>query len=357
MKAYKIDRLSQAALVLHAELLAQLIALDRLSAGALPPGTPTRKTVGNRTYWYVQYVEAGRKRQVYLGPDDEEVSARLEALRARWADRRADEQRTAELVSMLLAAGAHGADGLSGRVLEILARHGVFRVGGVLVGSLAFAAYEPMLGVKWRGAYRTADIDVASEARLDVAFDARVDFHAVLQAGGLPFDAIPALDPRSPSTSFKLRRQALRVDVLTPETGRPSEGPIAIPALGVSAHPVRYLDYLIADPQPAAVLARAGVLAAVPHPARFAWHKLIVADRRPAHLQAKASKDLEQAEQLFATLAEERPGDLAPAFRALAAREDPALRRAMASFGRLSAPTRRAVRAALPTGALGEAAG
>ena len=53
---------------------------------------------------------------------------------------------------------------------------------------------------------------------------------------------------------------------------------------------------------------RAGVLVNVPDPTRYAWHKLIVAERRT--MLEKVPKDLVQAETLFDVLVEDRPDDV-----------------------------------------------
>ncbi|MDQ3494800.1 MAG: GSU2403 family nucleotidyltransferase fold protein, partial [Pseudomonadota bacterium] len=61
--------------------------------------------------------------------------------------------------------------------------------------------------------------------------------------------------------------------------------------------------YLLQDVQQAAVLSGAGaVLVSVPHPARYALHKLIVAGERPASRIAKSNKDIQQAAALLAAL-------------------------------------------------------
>lgn len=84
-----------------------------------------------------------------------------------------------------------------------------------------------------------------------------------------------------------------------------------LPALGVSAQSLHYLNYLIGDPLPAAVIYRDGVLVRVPRPERFAIHKLIIADRRrDGNASVKARKDRLQAELLIGFLVEERPEDL-----------------------------------------------
>ncbi|MCB9522931.1 MAG: hypothetical protein H6702_06080 [Myxococcales bacterium] len=111
---------------------------------------------------------------------------------------------SARQVEMLRAAGAQGPDRTAGTVLRVLALHGVFRVGAVLVGSHAFAAYGPLLGIRWRAPWQTQEVDVAAEQRVGVAIDGATLPAAPAQTG-LPFDAVPALDPRQPSTSFKVR--------------------------------------------------------------------------------------------------------------------------------------------------------
>ena len=52
----------------------------------------------------------------------------------------------------------------------------------------------------------------------------------------------------------------------------------------------------------------AGILVNVPDPVRYAWHKLIVAERGTVH--EKVPKDLVQAETLFEVLVEDRPDDV-----------------------------------------------
>ncbi|WP_328757294.1 GSU2403 family nucleotidyltransferase fold protein [Fuscibacter oryzae] len=88
------------------------------------------------------------------------------------------------------------------------------------------------------------------------------------------------------------------------------EGLRPLAALGVTAQALRHLNYLIADPIPAAVLYRSGVLVQIPRPERFAIHKLIVAERRSGRDRIKALKDLAQAALLIEALAQDRPDDL-----------------------------------------------
>ena len=81
---------------------------------------------------------------------------------------------------------------------------------------------------------------------------------------------------------------------------------MALPALRASAIPLHHLDWLIDSPTPAAALYGAGVLVYVPQPARYAIHKLIVAQKREAG-SPKRQKDLGQAKALIEALVQSDP--------------------------------------------------
>jgi len=139
-----------------------------------------------------------------------------------------------------------------------------------------------------------------------------------------------------PSTSFKIRGQALRVDLLCPKRGA-ADDPVFIRRFGAAAQPLAYLDYLLAELERAVLIDGGAALVNVPGPARFAFHKLLVATLRPAAFQAKAEKDVVQAAQVLEVLVEARPGDLRPAWDSLrgAGRSwDRAARRGLALLGR-----------------------
>jgi hypothetical protein len=204
-------------------------------------------------------------------------------------------------------------------VLRALAEAGVFRLGGVLVGTHAFVALGNLLGARWDGgAVRTQDVDIARAARtdLDIAVPMlTADVPKILDGLEMGFLPVPGLSPKSPSTSFKVRGKPLRVDLVTP--GRSAEAkPVFIPRLNAAAQPLRYLDYLIEGAEAAAVIEASPVLVNVPAPARFALHKLALATLRPAMFQTRADKDLQQAAEVLALLVEDRPGDINLAWQA-----------------------------------------
>jgi len=76
------------------------------------------------------------------------------------------------------------------------------------------------------------------------------------------------------------------------------------------AAPVRFLDFILEDTEKAVLLHKAGVLVNVPNPARFALHKLVIAQRRPDAKAAKSRKDTRQAAQIVSCLLDQKPGSL-----------------------------------------------
>lgn len=107
----------------------------------------------------------------------------------------------------------------------------------------------------------------------------------------------------------------MRVDFLTPLLGRESADPVFLPSFGVSAHPLRFLDYLIEQPTQAVLVAGSGILVNIPDPARFALYGLSE--------QTKAAKDLRQAGDLLEVLLEDRHGDVLVAWEALSRHPGP----------------------------------
>jgi hypothetical protein len=182
-----------------------------------------------------------------------------------------------------------------------------------------------MLGVAFeKESLRTADFDVAHDASipLGVIESPAAGMLSRLRTEDPAFFEVPGLDPREPSTSFKVRGRDLRVDFLTSASKRTrAMKPVYLRHLGVAAQPLYGLDYVIESSVDAAVIVGSGVRVNVPTPARFAFHKLWVSTERPASEAAKARKDIRQAEQLIGLLVEDRPGDLSSAWEALQSRK------------------------------------
>lgn len=313
--------LSLSAQTAYAELLERLLR----DAGDGRPGAIVRKRIGRKTYVYAQHRGPLGTRQTYLGPESEALAERVEAIEMAWRAARQHAEGREELVAALRAAGAACPTTAETKILAALADAGLFRAGAVIVGTHAFAILGNALGVRWEGlSLRTGDIDLAQDPSVSVALAGEVppgDLERLVRepATGVALWPIPAFDPRSPSTSFRVHGTELRVDLVTPLRGRP-RGAIRLSALGASATPLRFLDYLLEETMPAAVVGGTGILVNVPTAPRFALHKLIVARERPAHEATKAAKDLAQARALIDLLREERRPELRKAWHALLAR-------------------------------------
>jgi hypothetical protein len=263
-------------------------------------------------YWYLQHSFAGTKKQFYVGADTEEVRNAISVTESRWELDRVEAIGMQKLVAMAQAAGCAGLPARAYRVLFAAAQAGLFRSGGVLVGSHAFVAIGNMLSVSWvKNTAETQDRDLAiyDQALVAMPKDAKPLGETILDSEtGLL--SVPLLSPKHPSTSFKVQGEQFRVDLVTPMIGKPSEGPVFVSAVKSYAQPVRYLDFILEDTQKAVLLQKAGVLVNVPNPARYALHKLVVSQRRPAAEAAKSKKDVDQAAQIIAALLSQRPGDL-----------------------------------------------
>ena len=314
-----VTRLPETVQTLLAELFEQLLAA---AARAVPAsGSFVAKKIGGQTYWYLQRSEGATKRQLYLGPESPALLASMAKAREERSEADEENRRLANLVAMLARGGAFAESAALVKVLSLLAEARVFGLGGVLVGTPAFAAYGNLLGVRFADAtLRTQDVDAQDPVvAVALAGDAEpIDIGATLKSTVPPFLPIPGLDPRRPSTSFSVGKE-MRVDFLTPMRGRESEEPVYLPLFKVAAQPLRLLDYLVENAVQTVIFDRRHpVLVQIPDPARFAWHKLWVAQKREVAFQNKARKDLQQAGQLLELLLEDRPDDLVVAWRALA---------------------------------------
>lgn len=340
VKERSMENLSESGRLLYAQLLSQCLH------GAAPSGRGfsfVSKRIRGGVHWYLQLTVGSRKTQHYLGPDTDTVREMIAKEKALWEKAKPDLTTRERLVAMLASGGAHGVGGAEARVLELLERVGVFLVGGVLVSSLAFAVYGNMLGVRWdTETTRTEDVDIAGDRHVQIVLsDKPVRLRDALLKSDMGFIEAPALDRKSPSTKFRIRGRELSVDLLTPMMDRTSDKPIHLAAFDTYAEPVRFLDYVMEDAQPAVIVAKAGILVNVPSPARYVIHKLVVSQRRAAAFQVKGAKDVGQAEQLIAVLTRDRPGDLQLAGHA-ASRQPAKFRQQLQAGIRLLSPESRA---------------
>jgi hypothetical protein len=319
-------RLAESVQTLYAELLDQVRAADADVILGGVRGSFVSKEIRGRTYWYLQKNGGATKQQIYLGRDTPQLRAWIEKASAQRVDVKSDENHRRDLVAMLGAGGMFRDSASKSTVLHILADVSVFRAGGVLVGTEAFTCIANMLGVTFeKESLRTADIDVVHDTNIPIVIDERPDENDLLvrlRAADPAFFAVPGLDPRDVTTSFRVRGRDLGVDFLTPDrsNGRNTK-PVRLIHLGIAAQPLYGLDYLIEDAVDAVVVGGSGIRVNVPSPARFAFHKLWVATSRSVSESAKSRKDVRQAAHILEVLADDRPRDITTAFAALQKRK------------------------------------
>ena len=290
--------------------------LERCAQAAFDESSPsdgvfTPKTVRDRRYWYFQLSTSAGRGQKYVGPETPELLQQIEQHKQAVIDER--ERRS--LVSTLVRSfGMPQPVPEIGDVVAALAKAGVFRLRGVLVGIVAYQTYSAMLGQKLpTSILQTGDVDIAQFKNISVAVgDQTPPVLDVLKEADKTFRAVPAIHGER-VTSYAARG-GLRVDFLTPNEGAETDKPQRLPALQTDAQPLRFLDYLIQDPEPAVVLHGAGIYVNVPSPHRYAVHKLMIARRRPEGA-AKRDKDIHQVEALLTVLVKKRPHELKSAWQ------------------------------------------
>jgi len=314
-----------------------LLASLRDEAVAEIRGTPTRVERKGRAYWYDTYRVGSDVKKTYIGEDSDALRERMRRIEALRKDRENRRRNRARLIRILRAEGFLGIDAATGSLLNAMASAGVFRLGGTVAGTQAFRLYEGELGVRFAFDHtaQTNDIDIASFERLSIALEDTVSepLESVLQ--DFAFESVPSLDAGKIWRWKQTRNEAL-VEFLTPSFTE-AEDLRPLPALGVHAQSLHYLNYLLAEPILAAVTYRDGVLVQIPRPERFAIHKIIVADRRGDGADSlKAVKDRLQAEYLVKVLAEDRPDDLREAVEDALSRGKRWRERLIASIAKVS---------------------
>lgn len=307
----EIRRHSATAHAAYTDLVSLLI--DDVLAGI--KGAPTARELGGRTYWYDRYRIGDEIQERYLGEDSAPLRERIERYEAFKGKREDSRRERARLVRLLRGERFLGMDNATGSLMGAFAKAGVFRLGGVLVGTNAFRMYEGELGIRlgFDQTAMTNDIDIASFEKLSLALGETVLPSMEEVFGDFEFSPVTSLDKGKVWRWRQSKNQTL-VEFLTPSFSE-EENLRELAALGVSAQSLHFLNYLIANPIHAAGVYRDGVLVHIPRPENFAIHKLIVADRRRDGPDSiKARKDLMQAELLLGVLAEDRPTDLLEAY-------------------------------------------
>ena len=276
---------------LFAELVQQV--------GAAPPAGSvySRERDGIR-YLYAKLAVGVERLDRFIGKaGDPEAEQRVRNLRRGMALAR--ERRG--LVAMLKRAGLAAPHRTMGATLDSIAVAGLFESGAVLIGTAAYLLSEPLVGHFLPApTLMTGDLDLAT-TNLAMRAESPEPLATILRRGDPSFEPVLQVDPRRPSSRFRTSEGFL-VDLVTPTRRRSDSNPMPMAGLEAGAAPLPYLDWLVADPLRTVALWGSGVPVRVPQPARFAVHKLILAQKRDGGTRTKRRKDLAQAGALIQAL-------------------------------------------------------
>jgi hypothetical protein len=307
---------------LYAELvdLLQIMEVSR-TVSSLKGSFSIKEIKGDEYVYFQAYNPNGRLEQVYIGKRNDQTECLMRDHSRGKSDSAEMGEKLKRLSSQVQAGTKMIPDKAMTRVIRSLSDAGVFRNGGVLVGTHAFQVAGLMLGVCWSAETTiTTDIDLAVERRVAVAIPMITsDIPATLDSLQMGFLPVPRLNHKEPSTNYAIRNSQLRLDIVTPKT-RESGAPVFIKRFNCAAEPLNYLSYVMESPVSSVLLDTTPVLINIPQPVRYAMHKLILSQIRDASNDAKRPKDLYQAFQLLSVLQENRPFDIQPAWENLAER-------------------------------------
>src|SRR5918995_2182447 len=213
-------------------------------------GTPFLKELPQGNYWYARQKIGEKIVDRYIGPDSDDLRRRIAQMRETIEDDKAFEQHCSLLVAQLRAAGLPTVDRQTGSVLNAMARVGVFRLGGTLVGTHAFRLYSAELGFAFLGALAvTQDVDIAAFENLKLAIHDQVDPSLAETFKALSLAPAPGLDPKGRPTRWVMRGGGTMVDFLAPRMQSKHEI-VRLEPLKVYAQTLPFLNFLIADPIP-----------------------------------------------------------------------------------------------------------
>ena len=284
------NQLSLSLLTLYADLVQQVET-------APIAGTVYQRERHGITYHYAKVPVGSDRIDTFVGRMGDPVADAQAQLLTRGMTLAKDRRQN---VSILKSAGLAGPDRMLGAALDAIAHAGLFRDGAVLVGTSAYMLSEPFVGCRLPAPLlMTGDLDLAT-ANIALTADPPEPMEAILRRADPTFEAVMQLDPRQPAARFRNARGYL-IDLLAP-TRRRGERPVPLKHLNAGAEPLQHLRWLIDQSVSAVALWRAGVAVKIPQPARFAVHKLIVAQRRGPTDRIKRQKDLAQAEAMISSL-------------------------------------------------------
>ena len=310
---------------IYAELMDHLEAADMVRSFGDLDGNIVSRDRDGADHWYFRTSEGGQGRQeFYIGPDNEPTRLLIRNYEQQRAASAATHERTVRLSSMLRTSGIEVVDLTTEKIIQGMASAGMFRLGGVLVGTHAFVAIGNALGVRWTSGVHTQDVDFATPRTIAIGLPqspvTSADIPAAIEALGMGFIPHVRLHSASKATTYLVRGTSTRIDFVTSPQGGDRESPVRMPRFNAYAQPLEFMSYLMEKSFHGSVINRGATLVNLPEPARFAIHKLLVASNRAARHATKIIKDRQQAFDLLSYLQQERPGDIELAVEDLVSR-------------------------------------
>lgn len=313
----KFIELSAAAQTAYAGLAQAARQADLHRSVANVPGGFAKKLVKGRLYWYHQVKSPdGKLQQMYVGPDD----AATRALIDDHADPAAKKAslHLGRLCRSVIELGCYGVIPKHARVLGRLSDYGLFRAGGILVGTHAYLAYQNSFGVKWNAGDTTVDLDFAHPGKsisLAMPSNIKIDGHDAIESLKMGF--LPVVH-RTRYT--KEDEPDFDLDFLT-SLHRGGDVPVQVPRLNITLQPLKFMEFSMEDPMVLVLPASSGpIVVNTPRPERYALAKLLVHGERRASHPEKAAKDLEQAATLIDYLSAYQPQELNEAWEDMLSR-------------------------------------
>jgi hypothetical protein len=292
-------RLGAAVQMLYSEMMDRIRGSLEARSGVIYRGAYCVKTQGR--YRSVYMMSRGGK-ESYVCPATPVIEAAIRDLRT-------TRQTVRDLANAFVAAGGYEVPKTARNVLRAIAAHPGFSQSGVLVGTHAFNLYQGSFSLLFNHGGMTKDMDFAGKADLAVAPIPYEESLLVYLA-----KAAPGLQPIYEHGACAFwKNETDRFDFLTTtESLALGQQPVFLPAFGVVAQPLPYLDYLLEYPCDAlAIGGGEAILVRVPQPSRFAIHKLMVAQQR--RVPEKRDKDIIQSVSLIEAISRGAPLEIAGA--------------------------------------------
>ncbi len=171
-------------------------------------------------------------------------------------------------------------DNVIAKILKVFENNNLFEEGVELIGSWCFYLYQKHLKAP-SFPLRTQDIDFL----IPNPFKGKEHKEFIQQLEDLGFQS-----EFNRSGSLYLWNVDLKIEFITPAKGRGTADAVKFKKLGLAAVPLRFVNLLLNDP---IYVTEKGVKTALPNPANYCLHKLVIASRRKT--KDKQMKDLQQA--------------------------------------------------------------